>query len=68
VLGQVAGEQDGARGGIHRHDPAHRIGEHPLGLVVVVADVRVAELDEEIGPVGGHAVVVSGRWRPTWPT
>ena len=38
------------------------------GCVVVVADVRVAQLDEEERLAGAHAVVVSGRWRPTWPT
>ena len=31
-------------------------------------DVRVAQLDEEERLAGAHAVVVSGRWRPTWPT
>ena len=60
--------QDGAGRRVHGGDPAHRVGEHPLGLRVVVADVRVAQLDEEERLAGAHAVVVSGRWRPTWPT
>ena len=47
--------------------------EPQLGVVegrrrVIVADVRVAELDEVKRLAGAHAVVVSGRWRPTWPT
>ncbi len=68
VLGEVAAHEDGAGRGIQGSHVAHRVGEHPLGLGVVVADVRVAQLDEEERLVGAHAVVVSGRWRPTWPT
>ena len=69
VLGEVAADEDRAGRGSSGGHVAHRVGEHPLGLrVVVVADVRVAELDEQERLGGAHAVVVSGRWRPTWPT
>ena len=37
VLGQVAAEEDGARRRVQRGHPAHRVGEQPLGLRVVVA-------------------------------
>jgi hypothetical protein len=68
VPGEVAAHEDRAGRGIQRGHRAHRGGQRDCGAVVLVADVRVTELCEQEGLGSHHAVVVSGRWRPTWPT
>ena len=64
----IATHEDRPRCGVQRGHRAHRGRQRDRGGVVLVTDVRIAELREQEGLGSHHAVVVSGRWRPTWPT
>ena len=68
MLDEVAGDEDGVGRGRQRRDVAHGVGQPTLGDGILIVDVEVRQLGEQERARAGHAVVVSGRWRPTWPT